>query len=244
MAVVAVNSMVSVALLRRRWAISLLALALLLGWDALGLDLPLARWFGSPQGFAWRGQPALVLLLHELPRWLSGVLLLGLLAAALRPWGGWRAWTPGERWQLVLSVASAMALVTLFKRLSYTSCPWDLAEFGGVAAYVSHWQWGLRDGGAGHCFPAGHAAVGFAYLAGWQVLRRKLPAGQAMHWLVAILLAGLVLGLSQQLRGAHYMSHTLWSAWICWTWGLGIESLRVAGVARRSARLQVRLNKV
>ena len=33
------------------------------------------------------------------------------------------------------------------------------------------------------------------------------------------LLAGLLLGLTQTVRGAHYPSHTLWTAWICWTTG-------------------------
>ena len=35
--------------------------------------------------------------------------------------------------------------------------------------------------------------------------------------IVSALLAGLALGLAQQMRGAHFMSHTLWSAWLCWT---------------------------
>jgi len=28
--------------------------------------------------------------------------------------------------------------------------------------------------------------------------------------------AGFALGLAQQMRGAHFMSHTLWTAWLCW----------------------------
>jgi hypothetical protein len=32
-----------------------------------------------------------------------------------------------------------------------------------------------------------------------------------------------MLGVSQQLRGAHYMSHTLWTAWICWVVGFAID---------------------
>jgi len=26
----------------------------------------------------------------------------------------------------------------------------------------------------------------------------------------------MVLGIGQQLRGAHFMSHTLWTGWLCW----------------------------
>jgi membrane-associated PAP2 superfamily phosphatase len=28
---------------------------------------------------------------------------------------------------------------------------------------------------------------------------------------------GFVLGVTQLLRGAHFPSHSLWTAWICWT---------------------------
>ena len=54
--------------LRRLWALTLLFFVLLVLWDATGFDLPLARWSGSPQGFALRQQPLFVLLSHELPR--------------------------------------------------------------------------------------------------------------------------------------------------------------------------------
>ena len=42
-------------------------------------------------------------------------------------------------------------------------------------------------------------------------------------WLGVAVVAGLALGLSQQLRGAHYMSHTLWTAWVCWAVGFAID---------------------
>ena len=127
-----------------------------------------------------------------------------------------------DRVQLALSVLAAIAVSTLVKRISSSSCPWDLAEFGGVARYVSHWSWGVWDGGAGHCFPAGHASAGLGFVAGWFVLRRT-AAHLAAAWLWTALAVGVLLGLSQQLRGAHYLSHTLWSAWLCWSFGLAVE---------------------
>ena len=33
---------------------------------------------------------------------------------------------------------------------------------------------------------------------------------------IGIVLVALALGLAQQWRGAHFMSHTLWSAVVCW----------------------------
>jgi membrane-associated PAP2 superfamily phosphatase len=59
-------------------------------------------------------------------------------------------------------------------------------------------------------------------MGGYFVLRRVSPRVAAV-WLGAAVAAGLVLGVSQQLRGAHYMSHTLWTAWVCWTVGFAID---------------------
>ncbi|RYY74682.1 MAG: PAP2 family protein, partial [Comamonadaceae bacterium] len=55
-------------------AATLVALALLLAWDAAGLDLALARLAGRSDGFAWRNDPALVLWMHEIPRFASWAL--------------------------------------------------------------------------------------------------------------------------------------------------------------------------
>lgn len=135
----------------------------------------------------------------------------------------------GERLQMAISALLALAAVSVGKNLSTTSCPWDLAEFGGVARYASHWALGVVDGGGGRCFPAGHASAGFAFVGGYFALRHKAPAA-ARWWLAAAVLAGLVLGGAQQVRGAHFMSHTLWTGWLCWTVGwlcdLGALALR------------------
>ncbi len=217
------------------WALTALLLGAVLLWDAGGLDLPLAHRAGSAQGFSWRSVPALVLWLHEVPRALSMGLLVLLGIGTVWPWGFLRRLARRDRVQLVLSILAAIAVSTLVKRLSSTSCPWDLAEFGGVARHVSHWRWGVLDGGPGHCFPAGHASAAFGFVAGWFVLRRAAP-GLATGWLLAALAGGLVLGLAQQLRGAHYLSHTLWSAWICWTVGLVVECGVAAAVGLRHRR--------
>lgn len=200
------------------------ALLLVLAWDASGLDLPMARLAGNAQGFAWRDDPALVLWLHEVPRFLSWG-CMGLLLVAVRwPVGPLRELRRRDRFQLALTVLASVLAVSLLKTSSRTSCPWDLSEFGGTARYVSHWAWGLRDGGPGRCFPAGHASAAFAYVGGWFVLRRSMPRAAAL-WLVVVMLLGLLLGLAQQWRGAHYMSHTLWTAWVCWTAAWAIDGV-------------------
>jgi membrane-associated PAP2 superfamily phosphatase len=123
-----------------------------------------------------------------------------------------------DRWGVLFSLLAALLSVTLIKAFSHTSCPWDLQTFGGTAPYVSHWNVWLDDGGGGHCFPAGHASTGFAFIAVYFGLRQAGVLGARKYLLMAVL-AGFVLGLSQQMRGAHFMSHTLWTAWLCWTVG-------------------------
>jgi membrane-associated PAP2 superfamily phosphatase len=192
-------------------------LALLLAWDAGGLDLPVARLFGDGSGFALRDHWLLRGVLHDGARWVGWGIVALLLVNLRRPLVS--ALTARERLGWVLLTLAGAALVPLVKQTSLTSCPWDLAEFGGHALYVSHWRPGIADGGGGHCFPSGHASTSFALLSGWFVLRRAHPRA-ARRWLAAVLAAGTLLGLVQLARGAHYPSHTLWTGWLCYTLGV------------------------
>jgi len=161
-----------------------------------------------------------------------------LLVTSGWPVGFLRRCTRGERVQLAVTALVSASVTSKLKSLSHTSCPWDLHEFGGVAHYVSHLSWGGRDGGPGHCFPAGHASAALAYVGGWFVLRRTLPR-VATIWLTTAVCLGLVLGLGQQWRGAHFMSHTLWTGWICWTTGFVIDAARHCWMGRRVPRAGV-----
>ena len=55
----------------------------------------------------------------------------------------------------------------------------------------------------------------FAFLSGYFVLRLH-TARWARRWLVGVLVVGVLFGTAQLVRGAHYPSHTLWTAWCCW----------------------------
>lgn len=200
------------------WHWTLAALCLVIAWDATGLDLALAHGFGDRAGFALRSDWFLVHIAHEGSRRLAWLLVLGLTLCVWRPVGALRRLPHARRAQLVAGILLSLGVISLLKYLSHSSCPWDLAEFGGLARHVSHWSAGLTDGGPGRCFPAGHAATGFAFLAGYFALRRHAPR-TARWWLAGALAAGLLLGLAQQMRGAHFMSHTLWTGWLCWTTG-------------------------
>jgi membrane-associated PAP2 superfamily phosphatase len=203
--------------------ISFFLVALVLAWDASGFDLPLARLAGSEHGFPWRDHWLLSGVLHDGARRFVWLVALLLCLAVWWPVGAFQRLTTSQRLQLAVTVLLAPLAVSLLKTSSVTSCPWDLDTFGGFAAYTSHWSL-QPDGGRGHCFPAGHAASGFGLMGGYFALRTSsLPA--ARRWLAAGAGSGLLLGLGQQWRGAHFMSHTLWSALVCWCVAWAVDAV-------------------
>lgn len=204
----------------------LASLCALLAWDASGFDVAAAQWFGNANGFALRDHWLASAVLHDGARRLAWVPTLWLVLGVRWPMGVLRQLTLAQRLQCATTTLASLLAISLLKQASATSCPWDLQIFGGTAHYVSHWRWWLTDGGSGRCFPAGHASAAFAFVGGYFALR-PVSARLARHWLTAALLAGFVLGLAQQVRGAHYMSHTLWTAWICWTLAWLIDMLVV-----------------
>ncbi|MEO7151342.1 MAG: phosphatase PAP2 family protein [Burkholderiaceae bacterium] len=193
--------------------VTLLGLALLVLWEVLGRDLPAARAYGTASGFALRDAWLTSTLMHQGGR-ILGWCVLGFLAV-----DAWLQLLPGptraERLRWLAACVACLLFVPLIKHYSRTSCPWDLAEFGGIARYVPHWLTGVSDGGPGHCFPSGHAVAAFAFFSGYFLLRRHAPT-LARIWLGSVLGLGLAYGWAQLARGAHYPSHTLWSAWLCW----------------------------
>jgi membrane-associated PAP2 superfamily phosphatase len=193
--------------------VALIGVLVLLAWEAGGLDLLVSRHYGSAHGFGLRDAWLPRALLHDGGRALGWVVFAFMLG---------RAWLPGEddalrreRWYWLGVTLLCVLLVPTLKRLTASSCPWDLAEFGGIAAYVPHWRLGLHDGGPGHCFPSGHAVAAFAFLTLYFSERVRRP-WRARLCLAVVCLAGAAFGWAQLARGAHYVSHTLWSAWLCW----------------------------
>jgi membrane-associated PAP2 superfamily phosphatase len=203
--------------------LTLFALAALLAWDQTRLDLVLAQLVGGPGGFALRDNWLLENVLHDGARRASWVLVVALCLGVWWPVGPLARIDFSARLQLAATSLAAAFAVSLLKGFSDTSCPWDLAGFGGAARYVPHWMF-IADGGPGHCFPAGHASSGFAFIGGYFAFR-DTDLRLARIWLAAALGAGLLLGLAQQLRGAHFMSHTLWTGWICWLVALMLDQM-------------------
>jgi membrane-associated PAP2 superfamily phosphatase len=221
-----------VSTVRRDLAIALASLALIVAWEASGLDLALAGWYGTVAGFPWRDNWWARDVLHNGERLLAAAAWLLFATNALVAPRGHPSRSARLFWLAVTS--ACLALVPAAKRLSTSSCPWDLVPFGGAAPYVPHWLLDRFDGGPGHCFPSGHAVAAFAFL-GLHFLWRDHGRARAGIALTAVLAAGLVVGWTQMLRGAHFASHVMWSAWLCW-----VACAAAAWVARRDDRARAR----
>ena len=211
-------------------ALATVGLALLFtAWELAGGDRWLADMAGNAGGFPWRNHWLLADVMHGGGRLLAWALALALCLGVWWPLGPLRQLPLARRLQLAGGVLLSVAAVALLKSANPASCPWSLAAYGGVVEPVSHWLWWATPvGGRGGCFPAGHASAGFAFVGGWFVFRPVAPV-LARRWLLAALAAGLLLGLGQQWRGAHFMSHTLWSGWLCWclAWALDVACRRL-----------------
>lgn len=218
----------AIAARRADWIVVLGAMGLLLAWDASGLDWTVTQALAGPSGFAWRDAWSARTLLHDGGRLAAFGLLLALAIdagwASARPSPRGVTLSPAQRWGALAGVLLNLAVVQAFKRTSATSCPWDLADFGGRAVHRSHWDWGIADGGPGHCFPSGHAAMGFAFVALYFAWRGVRP-GLSKWWLLLSLGTGTLFGAAQVLRGAHHVSHVAWTAWICWTVAATVDAL-------------------
>lgn len=199
--------------LRADLGVTALALVALVLWEVSGLDLVLTRAYGGHNGFAWRDAWLTRVVLHDGGRAVAWCAIALMVGDAMRPFaaGPSRA----QRWWAIAAALACLLLVPTIKRLTDSSCPWDLSEFGGVARYVPHWRLGASDGGPGHCFPSGHAVAAFGFFSAYFTWRDRRPR-LARLWLAIIFVAGALFGWAQLARGAHFASHTLWTAWLCW----------------------------
>lgn len=209
--------------------------ALLLHWalPALGmawlaaqlLDAPLAQLLFEWQGGHWALRQHWLLedVVHRGGRATSLLAWLSLLSATVLSWRrqAAQAWTRPAARLLLATVASALAVAWL-KSATHMDCPWDLAGFGGDRPFVALFAMRPHDLGQPACFPAAHAATGYAWVALYFFFAAVRPR---WRWagLGVGLVAGVVFGIAQQLRGAHFVSHDIASLAVCWAVAGGIE---------------------
>lgn len=203
-----------------------------------GLDVSLSALFYTPgKGFTLWHDWLLEKVLHD---WVKEITRAVVLLLALAAFASLRL----ERlrhlrlplWYVLIAALLAAAAVTAVKHTSLQTCPVGIDLFGGSEPYFSLFDpvpAGVR---SGQCWPGGHAASAFSFFplvfAARQMGRQRLARG--IFWLV--MLFGLVLTMVQVARGAHFFSHQVWTALICWYVSLAAYWLFFTFRHARSAR--------
>ena len=145
--------------------------------------------------------------------------VVGVMVVALAAWDWARPrpyWTAPRRTGLRVLALSAILVptcISVLKHFSDSHCPWDLQRYGGREPYVRLLEMLPAGVSPGQCLPAGHAssALWLVGLAVFWLPHRPRTAAAVGGLMLAF---GLAVGWMQQLRGAHFLTHTLWSMWI------------------------------
>ncbi|MCL2917333.1 phosphatase PAP2 family protein [Shewanella litorisediminis] len=116
---------------------------------------------------------------------------------------------------LLCSVAISVLLVRWGKSLTQVNCPWDLALFGGQYPHVSFPASMAGPGYGGQCFPGGHSSGAFAWVALYYFAVVYFPRWR-WRMLASVLAVGALFSLTQELRGAHFLTHDITSLLLSW----------------------------
>ena len=194
------------------------ALFMMLIYPTFDLDFHLSNLFfdAQQQRFTLRGHPILNVWLHTGIKWVMVCVALVSLALAIS--AHWlvklKPYQSALFWVFIGMVLSTSA-VAILKHDSMHACPWDLTIYGGDLPFFDLFKNPPAGTKSGGCFPAGHPSGGFALMAFYFAFRRyRARFAGAMLWLG--ILMGLAMGLVQIMRGAHFLSHVLWSGWVVW----------------------------
>jgi membrane-associated PAP2 superfamily phosphatase len=206
----------------------------LLGLDG---DRRIADWIFALEGHRWALQDIVFTteIIHVGGKRLSALAWLVVVAFAIAAWRR-DDWAHLRRPLvcLALSVAVSTLLVSYLKHATHMDCPWDLSAYGGSRPYFGLFDARPASLHSSGCFPAGHASAGYAWAALYFFF---LSTRREWRWfgLGVGLAAGLVFGISQQLRGAHFLSHDVWSLMLCWLTALLLHRATVRWSLARAA---------
>lgn len=208
-------------------AIFLPAIASLLGTATLilligqytDLDLLLADFYFDPQRHlfpwdtSWFARDFMHGSVKSVLRWAGFLLVAVTLVDFLHPLRAASARLSSRLRVLSLAFLIEPWLIQSLKQSSNMHCPWGIDRYGGNAPYLRLLDWVPDGWAAGHCFPAGHASTAM-WLSALAVFWLPDSPRKAFFAFLGGTSAGLLLGWVQQMRGQHFLTHTLWTAWI------------------------------
>jgi len=116
---------------------------------------------------------------------------------------------------VIVASLTGIIIIAVLKEVTHLYTPWDLEQFGGRFPNIRLFDPVASHLPVGHAFPAGHASGGYALLSIY-FAARYYQSRYSLRFLYAALAAGLILGIDQQIRGAHMLSHDLSTLAICW----------------------------
>lgn len=114
---------------------------------------------------------------------------------------------------LALAATLEPLLVRSLKEYSNLHCPVAIDLYGGNAPLLRLLDPVPAGWHAGHCFPAGHASAGM-WLSALAILWLPRQPRRAIAVFAGGLAIGLAMGWVQQMRGMHFLTHTLATAWL------------------------------
>lgn len=205
------------------WPAVILLVAVIAAFELLPLDIWLQDHFYDAHHGWWVNAKAPLpkLLFYTGPKFLLLLLGIWLFIACFSPKKIRMRIMPDEQkrrdWIVVLAtLIIAPLLISTLKATTHVFCPYQLSRYDGTNEYVptfERYTEANRPSRYGKGFPAGHASGGFALLSLAGVGRRRASvlAGAAVG-----ISAGIIMGIYQMFKGAHFLSHTLVTGLICW----------------------------
>jgi membrane-associated PAP2 superfamily phosphatase len=189
-------------------------------------DLRTCGPFWNPESGGWVGEDAFWAngLLHDggkwaIVAWASSALILFLASLRSRRLARWK-W---PALYLLLCTGLGTGAVGILKATTGRHCPREMSAFGGTVPYTTLFDGLPPNTPRGNCFPSGHAS-GPLSLLGLYFVARARRVRRPVLWLLPGLVLGSLYALGQHARGAHFLSHDLWAAAVCWLVALGLAS--------------------
>ncbi len=174
----------------------------------------IAPYFDPQLHFYWRDQLFLNTVMHDGLK--IALQLIGVATFFYWLYAKKIGSTEQRRWLwLWLGIVFSALSVSILKRFSIHACPWDLTRYGGFAAELALFADLPSGTQPGRCFPGGHASGGYALLALYFAF---IGSNTRLAYLSLALglFVGSLMGWTQMMRGAHFMSHNLWTLWVVW----------------------------
>ncbi|MCB1669162.1 MAG: phosphatase PAP2 family protein [Porticoccaceae bacterium] len=195
----------------------LLLLLATLWLDYFHFDFILSDHLYAVQGYNWNLKENWLLegIIHRGGRIFVGVCITLNLCALITTWfvSSMANYRRGLIY-LLTTVLVSLVVVSGLKAITHIDCPWSFQVYGGEKPVHPVFA-SIFGTGTGRCFPSGHASGGYAWIALYFFCLLCKPRWRFAGLTFGLLL-GAIFGFSQQFRGAHLLSHDIWTVGICW----------------------------